>query len=80
MQNENENNPTFENLRAYKIRNVNNLVIGSININSIRNKFDQLKILVDKNVDISGGGHPVGFRHYDHLVPVGGSGRATKTS
>ena len=39
-------------MRNYKIDNVNNLVIGSININSIRNKFDQLKLLVNNNVDI----------------------------
>ena len=39
-------------LRNYKIKNVNNLVIGSLNINSIRNKFDQLKLLVNNNVDI----------------------------
>ena len=39
-------------LRNYKIKNVNNLVVASLNINSIRNKLDQLKLLVKNNVDI----------------------------
>ena len=42
----------IDGLKEYKIRNVNNLVVGSININSIRNKHDQLKLLVDRNIDI----------------------------
>ena len=39
-------------LRKFKIQNVEHLVIGSLNINSIRNKFDQLKLLVKDNIDI----------------------------
>ena len=42
----------WNDLRSYKIDNINNLVVGCININSIRNKFDQLKLLVRDNVDI----------------------------
>ena len=47
-------NDSFEinDLKKYKIQNVNNLVLASININSIRNKIDQLKLLLDQNVDI----------------------------
>ena len=47
-----ENQSNWNDLRSYKINNVNNLVVASININSIRNKFDQLKLLVNDNVDI----------------------------
>ena len=39
-------------LRSYKIKNLNHLIVGSININSIRYKFEQLQILVEENVDI----------------------------
>ena len=50
---ESENENSIDNdLRNYKIKNVNNLVIASININSIRNKFEQLKLLVNGNADI----------------------------
>ena len=35
-----------------RVRNVNKLIIGSLNINSISNKFDQLRLLVDGKVDI----------------------------
>ena len=50
---ESENENSIDNdLRNYKIKNVNNLVIASININSIRNKFEELKLLVNGNADI----------------------------
>ena len=50
---ENENQSSnWSDLRNYKIDNVNNLVVASININSIRNKFDQLKLLVNDSIDI----------------------------
>ena len=35
-----------------RIKNKGNLVIGNININSISSKFDQLKLLVEGNIDI----------------------------
>ena len=34
------------------MKNVNRLMIGNLNINSISNKFDQLKLFVQGKVDI----------------------------
>ena len=39
-------------LKNVKLKNWNRLVIGHININSIRNKFESLKILIKGNLDI----------------------------
>ena len=35
-----------------KLINVNRLVIGQLNINSLRNKFDALQMLIKGNIDI----------------------------
>ena len=51
-----ENSETEESandlLNKIRIKNVNRIVIGSLNINSLPNKFDQLKEVVGKNLDI----------------------------
>ena len=39
-------------LTNLRLRNVNKLIIGNLNINSLANKFEQLKILIQGNVDI----------------------------
>ena len=39
-------------LRKLKMDNVNRIVFGHLNINSIRNKFENLKYLIEKNIDI----------------------------
>ena len=39
-------------LKDYRSKNSDNLVIASLNINSVRNKFDQLKLLVKDYLDI----------------------------
>ena len=39
-------------LKKIRIKNVNRIVIGTLNINSLPNKFDQLKEVVGKNIDI----------------------------
>ena len=39
-------------LKKIRIKNVNRIVIGTLNINSLPNKFDQLKAVVGKNIDI----------------------------
>ena len=39
-------------LKKIKLSNVNRLVIGHININSLRNKFESLKILIKGNIEI----------------------------
>ena len=39
-------------LRILRVKNVNRLIIRNLNINSISNKFDQLKLFVQGKVDI----------------------------
>ena len=39
-------------LKKLKLENAHKIVIGHLNINSIRNKFDNLKYIIDNNVDI----------------------------
>ena len=39
-------------LPILRVKNVNRLMIGNLNINSISNKFDQLKLFVQGKVDI----------------------------
>ena len=50
------NNPEYMDplniLRDIKFKNINRLVIGQININSLRNKFEALKMLITGNLDI----------------------------
>ena len=41
-------------LCSLKLRNVDRLIFGQININSIRNKFELLFSLVSNNIDVSG--------------------------
>ena len=39
-------------LQKVRIKNVNRIVIGSLNINSLPNKFDELKEVIGRNLDI----------------------------
>ena len=39
-------------LSSLRIKNVNKLIIGHLNINSLSSKFEQLKELVTNNIDI----------------------------
>ena len=39
-------------LRKIRIKNVNKVVIGSLNINSLPNKFAELKEVIGKNIDV----------------------------
>ena len=39
-------------LRKIRVKNVNRIVIGSLNINSLPNKFEQLKEIIGKNLDV----------------------------
>ena len=39
-------------LKKVRIKNVNRIMIGSLNINSLPKKFDQLKEIIAKNLDI----------------------------
>ena len=47
----NESIDSFQELRKLRIRNIGRLIIGNLNINSIRNKFDSLSEMVKENVD-----------------------------
>ena len=38
--------------KSFHIRNLNKIVVGHLNINSIRNKFDFLAHQVKRNIDI----------------------------
>ena len=42
----------FSVLTNLKLRNVNRILCAQININSIRNKFDQLKSMISGKIDI----------------------------
>ena len=39
-------------LRSYRVKNVGKLIFATLNINSIRNKFDELKSLIIGNIDV----------------------------
>ena len=39
-------------LNKLRINNIHKIIIGHLNINSIRNKFESLRYIIDKNVDI----------------------------
>ena len=39
-------------LSNLKLKNVNRLVMGYLNINSLASKFDQLKVVIENNIDI----------------------------
>ena len=43
---------TSSTLTKLKLKNVNGLVIGHLNINSLPGKFDQLKVVIENNSDI----------------------------
>ena len=51
---ENTNNSSniSDSLKNLKIKNSNRLVCGNININTINNKFEQLKHIIKNNVDV----------------------------
>ena len=42
----------YDALKEIKIKNVNKVVIGTLNINSIASKFDELREIIGKNIDI----------------------------
>ena len=39
-------------LKDIRINNINRLIIGQLNINSLRNKFEQLSTMINENIDI----------------------------
>ena len=48
----NENSGDLEALNLINIRNKNRLILAHLNINSLRNKFDALKLLIKDKIDI----------------------------
>ena len=48
----NDPSDTLSILRNLKLKNINRLVLGHLNINSLAGKFDQLKALIKRNIDI----------------------------
>ena len=51
-ENENENLNTYKILKGIRVANINRLVIGQLNINSLRNKCESLKAIIKGNLDI----------------------------
>ena len=49
---ESGNNSAYDVLRELRMKNVNKVVIGSLNINSFASKFVQLREIIGKNLDI----------------------------
>ena len=47
-----ENTDPYKLLKSIKISNINRLIIGQLNINSLRNKFEALKLIMKGNLDI----------------------------
>ena len=43
---------SLDGLKCLRIRSHSNIIISYLNINSIRNKFDDIKLIIDENVDI----------------------------
>ena len=43
---------TLSILNKLKLKNINKLVIGHLNINSLPNRFCQLKLIIEKNIEI----------------------------
>jgi len=50
---DNDNSQEMENdLKSYRVKNVGKIIIATLNINSIRNKLEQLKMLISGNIDV----------------------------
>ena len=60
-------NQLSQNLRAYRIRNVGKIIVATLNINSIRNKFDELKMAISGNIDVL----VITETKLDHTFPTG---------
>ena len=42
---------SLDGLKSLRIHNHSNIIVSYINVNPIRNKFDDLKLIIDENVD-----------------------------
>ena len=52
MLNDRNVNDFSNSLRTYRISNVGKIIIATLNINSIPNKFDELKMVISGNIDV----------------------------
>ena len=43
---------SLDGLKSLRIHNHSNIILSYLNINSIRNKFDDLELMVNENLDI----------------------------
>ena len=43
---------SLDGLKSLRVHDHSNIIISYLNINSIRNKFDDLKLIIDENIDI----------------------------
>ena len=67
IQPNNISNQLSQDLRAYRIRNVGKIIVATLNINSIRNKFDELKMAISGNIDVL----VITETKLDHTFPTG---------
>ena len=52
LDNTTDNSFEQKELKQIRLRNIKNVIIGHLNINSIRNKFENLKLIMANNIDI----------------------------
>ena len=71
VENTNNSSNLSDSLKNLKIKNSNRLVFGNLNINTINNKFEQLKHIIKNNVDVS----VVTETKLDSSFPLGQFGR-----
>ena len=43
---------SLDGLKSLRIHNHSNIILSYLNVNSIRNKFDDLELMVNENLDI----------------------------
>ena len=52
MNSSNKETDCFTELKTFRFKNSKNLIMGHLNINSLRNKFESIKPIISPNFDI----------------------------
>ena len=52
FENNKERSNTYQSVQKHRLQNPKNIVIGHLNVNSLRNKFEDVEELVQNKVDI----------------------------
>ena len=52
MNSSNKETDCFTELKTFRFKNPKNLIMGHLNINSLRNKFESIKPIISPNLDI----------------------------